>query len=157
SGRRGAATATLLTAKLLAIALVPVAVALIDLADPVLHLVYGERFADAAPALRLLAASLPVHAVNAAFGQALQAGGHQHEILVGAVVGTALHVAVTWALVALFGIEGAPIAVLFSASVVAVLGAAVFHRRVAPIRLGLRSAIAASAVAAPVALALFAP
>src|SRR5581483_10728539 len=73
SGRAGAATATLLTAKLLAIALVPVAVALIDLADPVLHLVYGARFADAAPALRMLAASLPVHAVNAAFGQALQA------------------------------------------------------------------------------------
>src|SRR5262249_31044311 len=90
------------------------------------------------------------------FGQALQAGGHQHEILVVAVVGTALHVAVTWALGALFGVEGAPIAVLFSASVVAVLGAAVFHRPVAPIRLGLRSAIAASGVAAPVAFALFA-
>ncbi|HZR80490.1 MAG TPA: oligosaccharide flippase family protein [Candidatus Binatia bacterium] len=157
SGRAGAATATLLTAKLLAIALVPVAVALIDLADPVLHLVYGARFADAAPALRMLAASLPVHAVNAAFGQALQAGGHQRAILAVAVLGTALHAVVTCALVALLGIEGAPIAVLFSSSVVAVLGAAVFHLRVAPIRIGLRSVCAVSAVAGPVALALLAP
>ena len=153
----GYARATLLSAKMLAIALVPVSVGLIVLARLGLTTIYGERFAAAAAPLALLAASLPIHAVNAAFGQALQAGGHQKAMLGIGIVGTAFHVVATVVLVTLIGVLGAPIALLLSSSLLALLAARLFHTRVARIEPGVGTLIGASAVVAPIVLALLSP
>jgi len=157
SGGREAALATLLTAKLLAIGLVPLALGMIDLAQPLLHLVYGPPFEDSAPALRLLVASLPIQGMNIALAQALQASGHQREMLAVAGFGTALHLVVTCAFVATLGWLGAPLAVLLSSSVVALSSAWLFHRRVGTIQVDVGTWIGLSAVAVPIALVLVAP
>jgi O-antigen/teichoic acid export membrane protein len=157
SGRDGFARAALLAAKLLAIGLVPVSVGLIDLAPAVLGHVYGEKFLEAAPALALLGASLPIHALNGAFGQALQAGGYQGAMLCAGLVGTAIHVAITLALVALLGVPGAPLALLISSSLLALMSGYLFHTRVRAIEIRPRTVWTASAVAGPIALALLVP
>src|SRR5262249_2523178 len=157
SGRDGFARAALLAAKLLAIGLVPVAVGLIELAPAVLGHVYGEKFLEAAPALALLAASLPIHALNGAFGQALQAGGYQGAMLCVGLVGTGIHIPITLALVALLGVPGPPLALSISSSLLAVMSGYLFHTRVHRIELRARTAWTASAVAGPIALALLVP
>ncbi len=153
----GFARATVLTAKLLASALVPVSLVLIVAARPLIGLIYGAGYLGAAPALALLAASLPVHAVNAALGQALQAGGQQAAVLGVALVGTAVHVGLTLALVSAIGVPGAPIAVLISSTLVALASGWLFHRRIARLEVAPARLVGASAVAGPVGLVLLAP
>jgi O-antigen/teichoic acid export membrane protein len=148
---------TWLVAKVLVVGLVPVTLALIALADVVVAAAYGPGFAPSVPVLRLLALSLPVHALNGALGQALQAGGAQRPMVAVVTLGLAAHVALNVALVRAFGIAGAPVATLLSASGVAALTLLALHRRVAPVRLDRRALGRLLPIAGPLALATLAP
>lgn len=148
-----------LAAKLLAIGLVPVSIALIALAMPVLRAVYGPSFTAAALPLGLLAASLPLHALNGAFGQALQASGEQRTAMWVAAAATLFHLGLTIALVRSLGLIGAPIAVLGSSLLAAVTTGVLVHRRAAPLPGGYAAwAWTALTISVPIGLALrFAP
>jgi O-antigen/teichoic acid export membrane protein len=144
-------------AKLLVVGLALVSLVLVALADVVVGLAYGPHFAPSVPVLRLLALSLPLHALNGALGQALQAGGAQRSMVAVVTLGLAAHVVLNVVLVRAFGIVGAPLAMLLSASGVALLTLLALHRRVAPIRLDRQSLARLLPVVGPLALAILAP
>jgi O-antigen/teichoic acid export membrane protein len=152
--REGFGRGSWLAAKLLAVGLVPVSVIAIALAKPLLDVVYGDRFTAAAPLLALLAASLPLHALNGALGQALQASGHARRAMRVTGFATALHLAVTVALVATLGPIGAPIAILASSTVAALATGVLVHRHAAPLPRESGAAWIAFTIAIPIALAL---
>lgn len=154
TGHDGFGRGTWLAAKLLAVALVPVSLGIIALAEPVLGIIYGHRFDGAAEPLTLLAASLPLHALNGAFGQALQASGHQKAAMQVAGLATGVHLVVTVAFVSLFGLDGAPIAVLTSSTLAAVATGVLVHRHAAPLPRGAGIAWTAVTIVGPIGLAL---
>ncbi|HVT16738.1 MAG TPA: flippase [Thermoanaerobaculia bacterium] len=153
----GYARAARLSARLLGLAITPVALALIYFAGPILRLSYGHRFAAAAPILRLLAASLPLHAINGALGQALQAGHFQRAMLRVVVVGVVANGAFNLALLPRLGIEGAALAVFASATVVVIGACICFHRQVARFALSARTVLSAFAALGPAMLVLVSP
>jgi O-antigen/teichoic acid export membrane protein len=150
--RQGYARATWIVAKVLGIALVPLSLALICLADPIVALAYGGTFAGSAPVLRLLALSLPLHAVNGALGQALQAGGEQRAMVGIIVFAVAAHVVLTTVLVRMFGFPGAAIAMLLSSACVTAGALRAVHLRVSPVRLTARVVIGVLSTAGPLVL-----
>lgn len=152
----GFARGTWLAAKLLAIGLVPVSLGMIALSQPLLAWVYGASFTGATLPLALLAASLPMHALNGAFGQALQASGEQRAAMWVAGGATLCHLGLTLALVGGLGLVGAPIAVLTSSSLAALTTGLLVHRRVAPLPSECRVAWAWTVltITVPIALAL---
>jgi O-antigen/teichoic acid export membrane protein len=154
TGHDGFGRGTWLAAKLLAVALVPVSIGMIALAEPVLAIVYGHRFDGAAEPLALLAASLPLHALNGAFGQALQASGHQRAAMRVAGLATGVHLVMTIALVSTLGLVGAPIAVLTSSTLAALATGILVHRHAAPLPRGAGVAWTAVTIVGPIGLAL---
>lgn len=157
ASRAGYGAATLLLARVLGLALVPVSLALICLSDLIVSVAYGHRFPASAPVLRMLALSLPLHAVNGALGQALQAA-HEQRAMLGIVTGgLVLHVLLNIGLVAALGIQGAALALFLSSSGVAVGALWTVHRRIAPVRIGVPDVCRIAAVAAPLAAASLVP
>lgn len=151
------AAATGTTARLLAAGTVPLALAMIVLAEPLLALVYGGEFREAAPVLRLLAASLPLHAANGALGHALQAGHRQGAALKVVALVVVLHVGLSLVLIPRLGIEGAALALLLSAGALSVGTVAVFHREARTGALARRGLAIGVALGTPVAAALLVP
>jgi O-antigen/teichoic acid export membrane protein len=151
------ARATWLIAKVLTVALTCLAVTLIALSDLIVRIVFGPAFQATAPVLRLLALALPVHALNGALGQALQAGGRQRTMLHIVVVGVAVHVAANIVLVRSFGILGAPFAMMLSASVVAIGTLRVLHEHVLPMRVSIRQILGLSALVGPLVVVSLVP
>jgi O-antigen/teichoic acid export membrane protein len=119
-------------ARVLVVAMLPVMAALVMFAAPLLDLVYGERFAGGVVALRLLALSLPLHALNGALGQALQAGHLQSVVLKVVTTTLAAHIALNLVLISIYGIAGAPMALLLSSAIAVVGNLLAFQRRVSP-------------------------
>ena len=134
ASRGGYVHATAVLAKALCLALVSVSIVLICVAEPLIGLLYGAAFAPSAGVLRLLALALPLHALNGALGQALQAGGQQRPMLAIIAVGVAVHTVLNIVLVRAFGIHGAPLAMLVSSSCVAAGALHAVHTRIAPVR-----------------------
>lgn len=149
--------ATMLTSKLLTVEGVVVALVLIATGPFLVRLLYGPSFLAAVPTLSLLAAILPLHGVNGALGQAMQAAHLQNEMLgltVGAVV---VNLALNLLLVPELGILGAATALLVTSGLSAVVLGWIYHRRITPFSLGGRSLLVLLTVAAPVALVLASP
>jgi O-antigen/teichoic acid export membrane protein len=157
ASQEGFVRSTALTVKLLAVGSVPLAVVMICTAEWALVLVFGEAYRDAARVLQLLAASLPLHAVNGALGQALQAGRHQAVMVRVVIAGLATHVLGILLLVPRLGIDGAAVSMLVSSAIVTSGSALGFDRRVAGLRPGWREAGAVVAVVVPITLTLLAP
>jgi O-antigen/teichoic acid export membrane protein len=131
--REGYAHAALVTVRLLAVLVAVVAVILAASAGPLLQILYGDRFSRALPLLRLLALSLPFQAVNAALGQALQAGHCQRRSLAIATAGLVAHLVGLTVLTNRYGAIAAPISLLLSSMLVAWLCTLTFHRHIAPV------------------------
>jgi O-antigen/teichoic acid export membrane protein len=151
------AEATLLSVRLVMAGLVPVSLGLICASDLLLELAYGGRYAGAAPLLRLLAASLPLHAANGALGQGLLAGHIQRPLLGVVLAGLAAHALLCAALLPRLGLAGAPASLLLSSAIVAAGSALVFHRRVSRLAPGPRTLGASAAMASAIGLTLAAP
>ncbi len=151
TGGYGAATA--LVARLLVLGIAPVALSLILLAEPLVQVIYGDRFAESAAVLRLLALSLPIHALNGALGQALQAARAQDAMLRIVTGGLALHVLATTVFVRWFGIEGAAIALLCSSTAVALGALRAVQQRLALPGITVRGLLQIVPVAGPLFLA----
>jgi O-antigen/teichoic acid export membrane protein len=157
SSKDGYVRAMWLVAKVVAISIVPLSIVLIAIAPLIVHFAYGDTYAPAVAVLRLLALSLPVHALNGALGQALQAGGEQRAMVRVVATGLIAHVVLNLALVSLMGIRGAAVAMLLSSSCVAAGALHAVHRRVAPVRLTTAVIPSALAVAGPLAVVSAAP
>ncbi|HEY3350240.1 MAG TPA: oligosaccharide flippase family protein [Thermoanaerobaculia bacterium] len=153
----GYADATLLSARVLAVGVVPFALVLVCAAAPILGLAFGSRFLPAAEALRLLAASLPLHAVNGALGQGLQAGHFQRPALLVVTIGVVLHVAGCLVLLPALGIAGAAVSMLVSSAAVAAGALWAFHARVRRLRIEALDLLLPAGVVAAMAAAVIAP
>lgn len=147
----------MLTVKLLLVATVPLTVATICLAKWVLVLVFGAEYEGAARTLGLLAASLPLHAINGAIGQSLQAGHQQVSMMRIVTMGLAAHMVGIVVFIRLYGIEGAAVSVLVSSTLVTLGSFWAFHRNVAALHVGPRSLFTGVAVIAPIAVSLATP
>jgi len=154
--REGFVGATMLSVKLLSVAMVPFAVVTICVADWALVLVFGRAYESAAPVLRLLAASVPLHAVNGVLGQALQAGKQQMSMVPVVTIGLAVHFVGIMFFVPILGIEGAAVSVLISSTLVTIGTFLAFQRNVELVRPGARAAAAASTVILPITVTLLA-
>lgn len=155
--REGFVESTLLAAKLLVLGVVPLAVVLACCSEWALVMVFGEPYRGAAPVLRLLAATIPLHAVNGALGQGLQAGQQQASMVKIVAVGLAAHVVGVLVLVPMMGIEGAAVSVLISSTLVTMGSLLAFHGNLSPIRPGWRALAVMIAVVVPVVMTIFAP
>lgn len=147
--REGYANASLTTLRLLVLAIVPISLTLAAIGGLLVTMLYGGDFAASTSALRLLALSLPIHAVNGVLGQALQAGHRQSAVLRMITTGLIAHVVLNVLLVSRYGFAGAPIALLLSSLIVAIGNAVVFHRSVTPLIFRGRAIRAAAATQAP--------
>ncbi len=157
SSKDGYVRATWLVVKVVAISMVPLAIVLIAAAPMIVQVAYGATYAPAITVLRLLALSLPIHALNGALGQALQAGGEQRAMVRVVATGLIAHAFLNVALVSWFGIEGAAMAMLLSSSWVAAGALRAMHVRVARIHLAAALTPAAIVVVAPLVLVSVAP
>jgi len=155
--REGFVEATLLAVKLLALGVVPLAVVLMCLSELALVTVFGEPYSGAAPVLRLLAASVPLHAINGALGQGLQAGQQQAAMVKIVTVGLAAHVIGVLILVPMVGVEGAAVSVFISSTMVTMGSFLAFHRHLSLIRPGWRGLAVVTALIAPIAIMILAP
>lgn len=149
--------ATILTSKLLTVEGVGVAVVLIAAGPLVVRALYGADFLAAVPTLSLLAAILPLHGVNAALGQAMQAADLQHEMLALTAGAVVVNLAMCLLLVPQMGILGAATALLTTSALSAIALGWIYHRRIAPFPLGVRGALVPLSAAAPVLLVLLSP
>lgn len=151
------AEGALLGAKLLATGIVPLSIGLICLGDRLLLATYGDTFIASGPTLSLLAAALPLHAINGILGHALQAGHLQGVMTQVVVLALFALTALSLVLIPIHGIEGAAVAILLS-SVVATVGLGLsFHRKVAPLAPSARGVVSALALAGPVVVTLLIP
>lgn len=155
--REGFVGAAMLSTKLLAVATVPLTVITICVADWALVLVFGAAYQNSAPVLRLLAASLPLHAVNGAIGQALQAGEQQLSMVRIVTMGLAAHVVGIMLLVPMMGIDGAAVSVLISSTLVTIGTIWAFHQNVEPLQPRAGSVLAVVAIVVPIAVTLATP
>jgi O-antigen/teichoic acid export membrane protein len=153
----GYAQATRMTVRMVTAALVPVSLGLVCLAPLLLKVAYGGRYAGAVPVLRLLAASLPIHAANAALGQALLAGNLQGPMLRGTLVSLVLHAVTLGLFLPRVGIVAAPVSMAFSSALFTAWCAWVFHRRVSRLSWDPSLARNMAAIVVPIALTLAAP
>lgn len=130
---------------------VPLALGLIAVAEPVIRTIYGVRYVEAAPTLRLLAALLPLHGANAALGQAMQAA-HLQSVLFGMTVfAVVTNLIANLVLVGRFGIDGAAWSLAISSGLSLLVQLWILHRRIAPLRPRPVHALALALVVAPVA------
>ena len=100
---------------------------------------------------------LPIHGVNAALGQAMQAAHLQNETLALTAGAVVVNLALCLALVPAMGILGAATALLTTSALSAIVLGWIYHRRIAPFPLGVRGALVPLAAAAPVLVVLAAP
>jgi len=125
----GFRSATLRTTAVLVGAGAAVGLALVSVAEPLVRLLYGPAFEGAVPALRLLAALLPLHGASAALGQAMQAARLQRAMLAMTAVTVAVNLVALLLLVPRYGIEGAAFALLASTLLAIAIQVAIFQRR----------------------------
>lgn len=84
------------------------------LAGPVIGLLFGPSYGDAAPVLQVLSWSAMLVVLRVTLRQALAASGHQRLDLVCAASATSVNVGLNLLLIPLFGILGAAVATLLS-------------------------------------------
>jgi O-antigen/teichoic acid export membrane protein len=149
--------ATILSAKLLLVQGVVMALVLIVIGPWIVRLLYGASFLEAVPVLGLLAAILPLHGVNSALGQAMQAAHLQTEMLGFTLGACVVNLALNLALVPTLGILGAAWALLTTSGLAALVLGWIYHRRITPFPLDARSLLVLFTVAAPVVLVLASP
>jgi O-antigen/teichoic acid export membrane protein len=109
---------------------VPVAVGGLLLADRLLYFLYGADFAAAAPALVFLLAAQLVSVGSLLEGMALSAVGRPRGAFVAAGAGAAVLVLGDLALIPVFGVAGAAMALLASMAVATVLARLLLRRTV---------------------------
>ncbi len=127
---QGYAEATRAALRWVTLSLVPIGLGLFALADVVLRIAYGSHVPGAAPALRVLALSLPLHGANAALGQALMAGKLYRPTVGVVLAGLVAHALLCLVLLPRVGLVGAAASVIASSAVVAAGAWIVFQREV---------------------------
>jgi O-antigen/teichoic acid export membrane protein len=137
---------------LLAVTL-PVAVAGAILAGPIVRVIYGEDFAEAAFALQVLLFSAGAARVAMSFSSLLYAGDRERLILALTCGWAALNLALSLALIAPLGVPGAAIANAATQLLAVSVGPFV-TRRAFGLAFPVRAALRACAAAVPLALAL---
>lgn len=153
----GYAATVRVTVRIVSAAMVPVSIAVICISDDLLRIVYGGRYAAAAPVLRLLAAALPLVAANAAMGNALLAGRLQRAMLGVTFGAMVFHAGFTLLLLPRLGLVSGAVSVLVSSVLIGVAMAWTFHRAVSRLAATPRALAAVALVGAPVVLTLLAP
>jgi len=98
--------------QLLLVLTVPVALALSLLADPIIALIYGEKFAAAAPVLRVLIWVVVPYAASQIFAYALVASNNQRYDLQVNAISMLANLVLNWMLITRFGYMGATWAAL---------------------------------------------
>lgn len=133
----------------------PLGAGLALLARPILGAVFGPGYAEAGPALQMLALFLPVSMLNSMAGYTLIAAGKERRFLRNVLLGTCVSVVAGLAGIALLGVCGAAIAVVAGEAAILILMAADFLRVVHP-RLDRRlgAPVFATAAMVPVCLLL---
>ncbi len=116
---------------ILAISL-PLGAGLILLARPILVAVFGQNYAEATTALRLLALFVPISMLSSIAGYTLIAAGRERRFLRNVLVGTCVSVLAGLAGILLLGVGGAAVAVVAGEAVILVLLAADFLQVVRP-------------------------
>jgi O-antigen/teichoic acid export membrane protein len=106
------------------------------LASPVVTLLYGPGFGEAARPLELLIWAIPLTLLSGHHRYALIACGRQQLELVAALVGAALNVGLNLLLIPVFGMVGAACALLVSEAAIWCVAYAFVRRRVAPVPVG---------------------
>ena len=96
----------------------PIAIGGALIAEPLLVVLYGHEFAEAATALRLLLLTAGVMLFSSYFGSQLLAGNRQGQYLIGAGLGAAMNLGLNAVLIPTLGMEGAAAATLASESLV---------------------------------------
>ncbi len=135
--------------------LVPVALAVTALASPLIELLYGPAYGEAAAVLRLAIWTLPFLALTGAHRALLLAGNAAGNYLGGTAVGAAAHLALGIAAIPVFGALGAAAACLAGEAVAALVMARLARMRFgsSPLsRATLAPFVAGSVAAVPLAI-----
>lgn len=94
--RTAVATGFLKAARLVSLVTFPIFVGLAATAPTLAPLLLGQKWADAVPAIRLLALAMPLYAIANLFGPAVNALGHPRVQLGNALIGLAVMPAAFW-------------------------------------------------------------
>lgn len=134
----------------------PLWVLVVALADPLVSALFGEAYAPAAPALRILATGFLVAAVVGPTGNVLVALGRPKANLAFAATAAGLNVALNLALIPRWGHVGAAAATAVSVAVANAVSLALAHRAIGehPFHRSLLAPVAAAAIAVVPALLL---
>jgi O-antigen/teichoic acid export membrane protein len=143
-----------LLVRLFFLAIVPGAIFLAVASKPILTIVFGDKYAESAGTLAILAAVVVLAAQNYVLWYGIFAGGKEGLVVGVQAAGLAVNAALNLALIPAFGAEGAASALVVSELVVTAGQAWIVQRWVFPIpwatiffRLLLASAVAALAIA----------
>ena len=103
--------------------------------EKVIYITFGERYVEAANALRFLSIGFFINAISGSFGEYLQSYSKTKSILIISVTGTGINIILMLLLIPQFGIEGAAIACTLSLVYISLLGNAfLYHyKRILPI------------------------
>jgi O-antigen/teichoic acid export membrane protein len=112
---------------------IPIGVGGTLLAAPVMELLFGPRYAEAIPVLRVLSWSAVLVTLRGNFRHTLNATGHQRLDLICAGAAAALNVGFNLALIPRYGILGAAWATVFSELCWFALARSLFTRHVMPV------------------------
>jgi O-antigen/teichoic acid export membrane protein len=122
---------------------IPPALLVLAIAAPLLTLLYGAEYRQSAPVLRILAAAVPIHALNVIAGSVLQAANRQTAMVRAVMIALVAQIALGCMLVPRYGMEGAAVALV----VATVIGTLVLAVELWPLigfsRLAIRRAEAA--------------
>ena len=113
----------------------PAGIGLYFLADPVIMLIYGDKYRASIPALQILCWSLTIVILRGNFRQALTAAGAQRLDLIAAGIAITINLSLNFALIPRYGINGAAAATLISELVWFSLAGTLYNLRVSRIEL----------------------
>jgi O-antigen/teichoic acid export membrane protein len=103
--------------------------------ERIINFTFGDRYAEAANALRLLSVGFFINAISGSFGEYLQTYGKTKSILIISVTGAAVNFILMVLLIPKFGIIGAAIACTLTLSYISLIGNAILYKykRILPI------------------------
>jgi O-antigen/teichoic acid export membrane protein len=107
---------------------VPVAIGITALSEPIMTFVYGPAYASGSVALQILVWAYALEFFNPFFSRVLFVLEKQRLVLIAAIAGTLMNVAVNVVLIPLYGFVGAAVATLVAAAVIFMLLASAVHR-----------------------------
>ncbi|MFN0071602.1 MAG: oligosaccharide flippase family protein [Chloroflexota bacterium] len=112
-----------------------IGVAGLGLADPLIALVYGAGYPEAAGVFQILIWFIPLALLSGNFRYALIAYGQQRLELAAAAWGAGVNLALCSVLILQFGLRGAAMAMVLSEALILMLAVSFVRRTIAPVRL----------------------